>query len=134
MLSIVDKTSAEDYQKALYVIQENNRVLKAVEAINNNDIGLLGELMCDSHHGLQKQYMVSCEELDFLVELAGKNQYVAGARMMGGGFGGCTINLVNTVGIEEFSNDIKGQYKRKFNMECSIYDVHLSQGTHLIKT
>ena len=78
--------------------------------------------------------MVSCEELDFLVDLTKKNPYVSGARMMGGGFDGCTINLVNTLGIYAFSNEVKSQFKDQFNIECSIYDVHLSQGTHLIKT
>ena len=93
--TVKDKVTVENYQKALYVIQENNRAIKASKAIENNDLEALGTLIYQSHHGLQHQYKVSCEELDFLVEQSKLNGHVLGARMMGGGFGGCTINLID---------------------------------------
>jgi galactokinase len=123
----------DDLQKALFVIEENERALKATEAIKNNDIPALGDLLFRSHYGLHGQYEVSCKELDFLVKIAKDHPQVYGARMMGGGFGGCTINLVKTSGVEEFSKNIMLEYRQEFNMECCIYDVHLSHGTHQIK-
>ena len=86
--------SEEDYQKALYVINENHRVKQFSEAIKNGDIKALGNLLYQSHEGLSTKYKVSCKELDFLVDRAKENPNVLGSRMMGGGFGGCTINLV----------------------------------------
>ena len=130
--SIRDKVTAENYQKALYVIQENERALKAAKAIQENDIPTLGSLIYQSHHGLQTQYKVSCDELDFLVEQAKLNNHVAGARMMGGGFGGCTINLIAKSASEAFKTSISEAYKNKFNNDCSIYSVELSNGTGLI--
>ena len=132
--SIKTKLSEADYQKVLFVIQENKRVLETARAIKNNDTESLGSLLYASHSGLQHQYKVSCEELDSLVELSKQNPNVIGARMMGGGFGGCTINLIKKTVIDEFSADIQKQYKNKFNRDCSIYNVHLSQGTHSIKS
>lgn len=129
---IKDKVTEENYQKALYVIQENERAVKASKAIQENDISTLGELIYQSHHGLQTQYKVSCDELDFLVNQAKLNGNVAGARMMGGGFGGCTINLIAKEASENFKRTVSKAYKNKFNKDCSIYAVELSNGTALI--
>ncbi len=133
LLSVKDKISDEDYQKVLYVVQEINRTHKAAEAIRKGDIQKLGQLIYESHAGLQHQYEVSCEELDFLVDKAKENQAIIGARMMGGGFGGCTINLIEKDQIENFNSEIEKAYKEKFNNECSIYRVKISDGTHIIK-
>lgn len=122
-----------DYQKALYVIQENNRVQRFAEAIEANDVETLGDLLYQSHKGLSAQYKVSCAELDFLVDRAKESPYVAGARMMGGGFGGCTINLVLKSDFKTFKKDVSKQFKNEFGKECSVYKVKLSQGTHIIK-
>ncbi|MCK0124900.1 galactokinase [Gelidibacter sp. F2691] len=122
-----------DYQKALYVIQENNRVQRFAEAIEANDVETLGDLLYQSHKGLSTQYKVSCAELDFLVDRAKESPYVAGARMMGGGFGGCTINLVLKSDFKTFKKDVSKQFKNEFGKECSVYKVKLSQGTHMIK-
>lgn len=129
---IKDKVSAENYQKALYVIQENNRAIKASKAIEEGDLKLLGELIYASHNGLQYQYKVSCEELDFLVDQAKLNSHVLGARMMGGGFGGCTINLIAKKETDSFKMVVSEAYKNKFNKECTIYSVELSNGTCVI--
>ena len=87
--------------------------------------------MYASHEGLKTQYMVSCSELDFLVDQAKKFQF-SGSRMMGGGFGGCTINLVKKGKFDEYQDAIKKAYFEKFNIPCSIYRLTLSEGTHQI--
>jgi len=133
LFSIKDQISIDDYKKGLYVIQENQRVLEASEAIKKNDIDLLGSLLYESHKGLQQQYKVSCDELDFLVDKTKENQNVLGARMMGGGFGGCTINIVKRDNLELFKKEIAQTYKENFNTECSFYVVNLSEGTRVIK-
>lgn len=130
---IIDKITPENYQKALYVIQEIERTQKAAKAIEKNDLETLGALIYASHNGLQHQYKVSCEELDFLVSQAKKNKKVLGARMMGGGFGGCTINLIAKSEAKAFADSVAISYKNKFNKECSVYFVELSDGTHIIQ-
>jgi galactokinase len=130
--TVKDQVTEENYQKALYVIQENERANKASEAMKANNIKLLGELIYKSHEGLQHQYKVSCEELDFLVDQAKANGHVTGARMMGGGFGGCTINLIEKTASQQFKIDVATAYKEKFNTDCSIYSVQLSNGTRII--
>ena len=130
---IIDKVTPENYQKALYVIQEIDRTQKAAKAIEENDLETLGALIYASHNGLQNQYKVSCDELDFLVNQAKKNKHVLGARMMGGGFGGCTINLIARNEVKAFAESASKAYKSKFNKECSVYFIELSDGTHLVK-
>jgi galactokinase len=130
---IIDKITPENYQKALYVIQEIERTQKAAKAIEKNDLETLGALIYASHNGLQHQYKVSCEELDYLVAQAKKNKKVLGARMMGGGFGGCTINLIAKSEAKAFADSVATSYKNKFNKECSVYFVALSDGTHIVQ-
>lgn len=130
--TIKDKVSDEDYQKALFVIQENNRAQEASKAIAANDIEKLGALIFGSHNGLSNQYHVSCNELDFLVDMAKESEDVIGARMMGGGFGGCTINIVKKGKSDAFIAKVAPLYKNKFNKECSPYAVNISDGTHKI--
>ena len=131
LVSIKSKLSDEDFQKALYVVQENQRVIRASEALKNDDLKSLGSLLFETHKGLKDQYQVSCDELDFLVDLAKNDDSVIGARMMGGGFGGCTINIVHQDGKETFIAKTSKAYLNKFNKECSVYFVNLVDGTHL---
>lgn len=131
--TIINKVTPSNYLKALYVIQENDRTLKAAKAIEDGDLEKLGKLIYQSHAGLSDQYKVSCDELDFLVAQAKKNKHVLGARMMGGGFGGCTINLVAKSEAKAFAETASKAYKKKFDKECSVYFVQLSDGTHLVK-
>jgi galactokinase len=131
--SIQEEVTPENYQKALYVIQENTRAVKASKAMENNDLETLGKLIYASHHGLSKQYKVSCDELDFLVDKAKGSGYVIGARMMGGGFGGCTINLIEKGKEEDFKKLVTEEYKNTFGKDCSFYSVALSDGTHVVK-
>lgn len=132
LLKVKSKISEEDYQKVLFVVQENNRARAASEAMIANDIEKLGELVFGSHNGLQNQYKVSCDELDFLVNLAKESDDVIGARMMGGGFGGCTINIVKKGKSNAFVEKVAPLYKEKFKKECSPYSVNISDGTHKI--
>src|SRR5690606_6498563 len=134
LLTIKAQISDEDYQKAVYIIQENERAQNAAKAIQNGDLESLGTLIYASHDGLQHQYKVSCEELDFLVAQAKLNKNVLGARMMGGGFGGCTINLVAKENADAFIADVSAAYAKKFNKTCSVYYVELSNGTHKINS
>ncbi|OBX27015.1 galactokinase [Gelidibacter algens] len=131
--SIRNNVTPENYQKALYVIQENDRAVKASKAIEAGDLELLGKLIYASHEGLQHQYKVSCEELDFLVDQAKLNSHILGARMMGGGFGGCTINLIEKIETESFKVYVAEAYRNQFHKDCSIYEVALSNGTGIIE-
>jgi galactokinase len=133
LMNIKNQLKEEDFQKALYVIQENKRVRAFMTAVENKDLKTLGELLYQSHEGLREQYQVSCAELDFLVNFAKKSIAVIGSRMMGGGFGGCTINLVHKDQIKKFKKDVSKAFKTEFNNECSIYKVKLSKGTYLVE-
>ncbi|MBK8515726.1 MAG: galactokinase [Saprospiraceae bacterium] len=132
LAAIKDKITPENYQKALFVIQENERAIKASKVMEDSDLIGLGNLIYASHAGLQHQYKVSCEELDFLVDQAKLNKNVIGARMMGGGFGGCTINLIKKSERSAFSSSVADAYRNKFKKDCSIYEVELSDGTGII--
>lgn len=124
--------SKDDYNKALYVIKENDRVEKAAIALEKKDIKTLGSLLYETHKGLKNNYKVSCDELDFLVDKAKASSSVIGARMMGGGFGGCTINIIHKKKKKQFIEYIKTSYKNKFSIECSFYEVEIKDGTRLI--
>ncbi|WP_296380915.1 galactokinase [Winogradskyella sp.] len=130
---IKSEITDEDYQKALYVINENSRVKQFSEAIKKDDIEVLGDLLYQSHEGLSTNYKVSCAELDFLVERAKENPNVLGARMMGGGFGGCTINLVKKDEFKKFKKDTAKKFRKRFEKDCSVYSVKLSRGTRIVK-
>ena len=116
------------------MVNEIQRVLDAATALSASDFKKLGQLMTETHHGLSKEYEVSCTELDFLVNEALKNEHVLGSRMMGGGFGGCSINLIKTSKIEEVSSILKERYFKKIGIELKIYPIHISNGTQIIES
>ncbi|MHB1686756.1 MAG: galactokinase [Ignavibacteriaceae bacterium] len=120
------------YRRCKYVVEENSRLLKACEALKVHDLKTFGALMYQTHEGLSKDYEVSCKELDYLVELTKENSKVYGARMMGGGFGGCTVNLIENDAIEEISKSVTEKYKQKFNLDANIYVTKISSGTNII--
>jgi len=124
--------SPENYEKAIYVIEENERVINAEKAIENNDFYALGMLLYESHEGLKNLYKVSCDELDFLVDATKNNPDVLGARMIGGGFGGCTLNLIKTGKVEEFLVEVSEKFKNKFGKPCTPISVKISQGTSVV--
>lgn len=130
--SIKAEISEADYNKGLYILQENDRVVACKNALKLNDIKRVGDLLFQSHNGQSSMYDISCQELDFLVDVAKESDSVIGARMMGGGFGGCTINLVLKNDSEAFKTKISSLYKNRFNRDCSIYNVKFNDGTRVI--
>jgi galactokinase len=120
------------YDRCTYIVAENKRVLDASEDLKKGDMKAFGKKMYATHEGLSKLYEVSCEELDFLVEEARKLDFVAGARMMGGGFGGCTINLVGKTKVDLFITTLHDSYVRKFNHQMNAYIVAIKNGTSVL--
>ena len=124
--------SEEDYMRAVYVIGEKQRVLDVCAALEQGDYETVGDRMFGTHYGMSKEYEVSCEELDFLNDIA-KQCGVTGSRVMGGGFGGCTINLVKEDLYDNFIATAKKEYLAKYNREPKVYDVVISDGARRIK-
>ncbi len=120
------------YKRCEFVIKENARVKKAYETLRQNGLKLFSELMYLSHNGLQNQYEVSCPELDFLVEKTMTDSNVLGARMMGGGFGGCTINLVTKKYVPEFIEKMSSGYKQKLHRDLKCYTVTIVDGAEVV--
>jgi galactokinase len=129
---IKDQISQVVYNRCAYVIQENERLQQACEHLKNGQINKLGELLFETHHGLSKMYEVSCPEIDFLVDFAKQQAQVAGARIMGGGFGGCTLNLVQQDQLDEFVSSAKDAYQEAFGITLRYYKVQIEQGTEVI--
>ncbi len=125
--------SYDKYEKAKYVIEEIQRTEAAILALYNSDILLFGKMMFEAHEGLSKKYKVSCDELDFLIDLASTHSDIIGARMMGGGFGGCTINIVKTEAVQRVEEEFSALYLEKFGIQCDIQRVTLSDGAQLVK-
>ena len=121
----------EDFLRAEYVIGEVQRVLDVCDALERGDYEIVGEMMYQTHFGMSKLYEVSCEELDWLAKLARKMD-VTGCRVMGGGFGGCTINLIKEELYDAFINTAKIEYAKKFGHDCKVYDVVISDGAHRV--
>ncbi len=116
------------YQRASYVIEENQRVMDAIKAFENQDFATLGQLLYQSHDGLAQKYQVSCPELDTLVKMTHTIDAILGARMMGGGFGGCTINLVKGKLNATTLSEIKADYFNLFGIHADIFEVFPSDG------
>lgn len=133
IIELKNKMPEKVYMRCLYVVEEIKRTQQAARFLQQNNLTEFGNLMFKSHEGLSNLYEVSCKELDFLVELAKESSYVIGARMMGGGFGGCTINIIKENGIEEFLSATTAAYQRKFQIDPEIYHVKTMDGTHEIK-
>lgn len=122
---------AEVHAKCSYVVAEIARVKKAAAALKDGRLEELGKLMFETHEGLSKAYEVSCKELDFLVEQVKDIDGVLGARMMGGGFGGCTINIVKDETIEELTNKLTKLYHEQFGLNLSTYVVETGNGSEI---
>ena len=119
--------SAEDFSRAKFVIEEKDRVLAVCDALEAGDFETVGEKMYETHRGLSKDYEVSCEELDFLNDVA-RECGVTGSRIMGGGFGGCTINLVKKDLRDKFIETAKIKFNEKYGHEPGVYPVVISDG------
>ncbi len=133
VVTLKSKMSDKVFRRSLYAVKEIKRVIQACEALDKGDIATLGKLMFETHDGLSKDYEVSCAELDYLVDLAKAEQDVVGSRLMGGGFGGCTITLVKKGSEAAIKEKFTKLYTEKFNIELKIYDVKVSNGTSLYK-
>ncbi len=119
-------------KRAIFVLNENARVKQFTDAMHNKDFIKCGQLLYESHDGLQKQFEVSCSELDLLVDLTKSNPDVLGARMMGGGFGGCTINLIKSDSIVEVSESIVTNYYHALGIYPEVYEVSIAKGAEII--
>lgn len=133
VVSLKSKMTDKVFRRSLYAVKEIKRVIQACEALDKGDIATLGKLMFETHDGLSKDYEVSCEELDYLVDLAKAEEVVIGSRLMGGGFGGCTITLVKKGSEQAIKEKFTKLYLEKFNIDLKIYDVKISNGTSLRK-
>lgn len=121
----------EVFTKCSFVVKEIGRLLTAAEQLENGNLQGLGNLMFETHQGLSKDYEVSCKELDFLVEAVKPLDYVLGARMMGGGFGGCTINIVKEEKIADLIEELSSKYLLQFGLKLDSYTVQTDNGTSL---
>ena len=134
LTNLKSKMSGNVFRRSLYVIKEIKRVIQACAALDKGDIKTLGKLMFETHDGLSKDYEVSCAELDYLVDLAKAEEDVIGSRLMGGGFGGCTITLVKKGSENAIKEKFTKLYADQFGIDLKIYDVKISNGTSLYKT
>lgn len=120
------------YQRCKYVVEENDRLLRGCALLEQGDLPGFGRLMYRTHEGLRHEYEVSCAELDFLVDQAKHMPGVKGARMMGGGFGGCTINLVSQEAAAQFTTDICSRYEEAFRISPQVYLMQIEDGVKAI--
>lgn len=118
---------ATDFKRAKYVLEEKERVLAVCDALEKGDYNTVGEKMFSTHWGLSKEYTVSCQELDFLAEFA-QSFGVTGSRVMGGGFGGCTINLIPETRHDEFIAKAKDAFNDKFGHYPEVYEIIIGDG------
>lgn len=129
--AVRNKVSEEDYSRAHYVLGEKARVLAVCEALNQGDYETVGQKMYETHDGLSNEYDVSCEELDFLNDVA-RECGVTGSRIMGGGFGGCTINLVKEERYDHFVEEVTKRFAAKYGHAPEVYPVVISEGSHKV--
>lgn len=131
LLTYVKPVSQVIYNRCSYIVSEIDRLKQACEDLKKDDFSSFGKRMFETHEGLQHLYEVSCKELDLLVELVKDNPDVLGARMMGGGFGGCTINLVKADKAEEIAKEIVSLYKQKTGIDIPFYIAEINKGTSI---
>jgi galactokinase len=131
-LASYDLSGLKIYQRCKYVVEEIARVQLAVQDLEKGDMQAFGKKMFETHEGLSKLYEVSCPELDFLVEAVSNNENILGARMMGGGFGGCTINIIKKTAMEEIINELSAKYNQAMHKELAVYITSIEEGTHLV--
>ena len=132
MASNTSLNTTKIYQRCKYVVEEIARVQLAVKDLQKGDMQAFGKKMFETHEGLSKLYEVSCPELDFLVNAVSHNENVLGARMMGGGFGGCTINIIKTTAVVEITKALTARYTKVMQKELSHYITSIEEGTHLV--
>jgi galactokinase len=129
VLSLKNTLGEIIFKRCLFVVQEIERVELAVNALTDGNIEQLGNLMTKTHYGLSELYEVSCPEMDFLVTEANKISEIIGARMMGGGFGGCTINVVKKENVNAVIEKMRNAYATQYNIELKSYKIKIAKGT-----
>ena len=127
-LSEVGFSSPIVESRARFVVEENARVRSFVASLNGGNLATCGELLYASHAGLRDDYVVSCEELDWLVEYLRGKSGVQGSRMMGGGFGGCTINLIHKDAIDNITAQVSAAYRSEHGIDAEVYGVNIADG------
>ena len=120
-------------RRAKHAVYENQRTIRAVEALKKNDMKLFGELMNASHVSLRDDYEVSCEEIDILVDEAWKIPGVIGSRITGGGFGGCTVSIVKDEAIDTFQERLEKAYEEKTGKTAEFYIVEIGDGPYILQ-
>lgn len=133
LAEVKEKIDSVIYNRCEYILEENERVIAASKALENDNLELFGNLMYGSHNGLQHKYEVSCLELDFLVDYSRDKEFILGSRMMGGGFGGCTINLIHKDNIQAYIEDVSQAYLKTFNIALDAYIAMPDSGTIIKK-
>ena len=132
LLKYVKPFSDVIFRRCLYVVQECERLDQACRSLAKSDFEAVGNRMFETHQGLKELYEVSCAECDFLVDLTRLSLNVLGSRMMGGGFGGCTINLLYTDAVDKVVDQAKTEYKRQFGKDLKVYHTSIGNGTELL--
>ena len=128
-----DKMGEVVFKRCSFIVAENQRVLEAAEALGQNDLDHMGRLLYKAHEGISKLYEVSCAESDFLVDFTKENPLVLGARQTGGGFGGCTLNIVHRDGVDSFIKSASEAYAKAFDISLEAFEVTPSQGTTIVR-
>ncbi|MFS4491373.1 galactokinase [Maribacter sp. 2308TA10-17] len=128
-----NQMSTTVYNRCSFIIDENKRVHKMVAAFKKNDLKEVGALLYEAHEGIRDLYEVSCPQSDFLVEFAKDNAMVLGARQTGGGFGGCTLNIVHETEVDNFRKTAEIAYKKEFDIDLEAFEVQPSGGTMVIQ-
>lgn len=123
------KMTQKIYNRCSFIVDENKRVIEMVEAFNKKDLNTVGCILYEAHEGIKELYEVSCPESDFLVAFAKNNPLVLGARQTGGGFGGCTLNIVHESAVDTFTETAAIAYKKTFNIDLEAFEVQPSGGT-----
>jgi galactokinase len=131
VLTVKEELGELNFKRCHFVVKEIRRVIAAVDALEGQDLVKLGALMLETHDGLSKEYEVSCEELDFLVDAVRNDGDVLGSRMMGGGFGGCSISLIKKGAVDTLIERVGREYKQKFNIALEPYKIEIAGGTAL---
>lgn len=127
---VKDQMSDTVYRRCKYVIEENMRVQQMALALESGDVNVVGDILKKAQKGMESEYEITCPEIDFLAQFANNYSGVLGSRMMGGGFGGCTINLVKSTELDKFTSEITQAYKDQFQIDLTKIPIQLSQGVY----
>ena len=130
--SIQTEVDPTDYKRSMYVIAENNRVHEMTAALRNSDMAKVGSILKAAHAGMKDLYEITTPEIDFLVDFVNHAEGAIGARMMGGGFGGCTINIIHKDHLEHCTKTLYDAYKNKFNRSLEVYHLNIEDGVNVV--